>query len=274
MATENNHGKKESVSEKSVVPNEMKATEAEKSEAVPASATDKLNDSAKAAGNVFTKAKGLANDAIKTAKSDATKQSLNDAAKTAGVIGSKLLAKAKVVAEDVKKELKEVNDIRKDTFANAEAGTSKKALAKGFWAKLSGKQKGLLIGITAICIYFSYSVLFGESLIGSRPSLIDSTNERTIAGSCQSVALTAMTNAKDLKSINEATSIADIFQKMVLKSFDPRDSQPQWQQGYGHTISVCQAQGSSENDCSSENIRRAYGWCVSKVGVLRDALAR
>jgi hypothetical protein len=163
MATENNHDNKESVSEKSAVPNEIKATEAEKSEAVASSATDKLNDAAKAAGNVFTKAKGLANDAIKTAKSDATKQSLNDAAKTAGAIGSKFLAKAKVVAEDVKKELKEVNDIRKDTFANAEAGTSKKALAKGFWAKLSGKQKGLLAGITAICIYFSYSVLFSDS---------------------------------------------------------------------------------------------------------------
>jgi hypothetical protein len=124
-----------------------------------------LNDAAKAAGNVFAKAKGLANDAIKTAKSDATKQSLNDAAKTAGVIGGKFLAKAKVLAKDVKKELKEVNDIRKDTFANAEAGTSKKALAKGFWAKLSGKQKGLLTGITAICIYFSYSVLFSDSSV-------------------------------------------------------------------------------------------------------------
>jgi hypothetical protein len=135
MATENNHDNKEGVSEKSVVPNELKANEAEKSEAIPATATDKLNDAAKAAGNVFAKAKGLANDAIKTAKSDATKQSLNDAAKTAGVIGGKFLAKAKVLAKDVKKELKEVNDIRKDTFANAEAGTSKKALAKGFLGK-------------------------------------------------------------------------------------------------------------------------------------------
>lgn len=160
MATENNHDNKESVPEKSAVTNEIKATESEKSEALPASATDKLNDATKVAGNVFTKARGLANDAIKTAKSDATKQSLNDAAKTAGAIGSKFLAKAKVVAEDVKKELKEVNDIRKDTVANAEVGTSKKALAKGFWAKLSGKQKGLLTGIGAICVYFSYSVLF------------------------------------------------------------------------------------------------------------------
>jgi hypothetical protein len=96
-----------------------------------------------------------------TAKpASSTNDKLNDAAKTAGAMASKVFAKAKDAAADVKKELGNVNEIRKETFANAEAGVSKKDLAKGFWGKLSGKQKGLIAGIAAICIYFSYSLLF------------------------------------------------------------------------------------------------------------------
>ena len=96
-----------------------------------------------------------------TAKpASSTNDKLNDAAKTAGAMASKVFAKAKDAAADVKKELGNVNDIRKETFANAEAGSSKKDLAKGFWAKLSGKQKGLIAGLAAICIFLSYSLLF------------------------------------------------------------------------------------------------------------------
>ena len=150
--------------EKSAASAESKATETEKSDSPPSSASDKLSDAAKSAGaiagSLFTKAKGLADEAIKTAKSDETKQNLNNAAKTAGVIAGKVLAKAKDAATDVKKELGNVNDLRKESFANTEAGTSKKDMAKGFWAKLSGKQKGILAGILAIFVYFSYSVLF------------------------------------------------------------------------------------------------------------------
>ena len=150
--------------EKSAASAESKATETEKSDSPPSSASDKLSDAAKSAGaiagSLFTKAKGLADEAIKTAKSDETKQNLNNAAKTAGVIAGKVLAKAKDAAGDVKKELGNVNDLRKESFANTEAGTSKKDMAKGFWAKLSGKQKGILAGILAIFVYFSYSVLF------------------------------------------------------------------------------------------------------------------
>ena len=178
MATENDPIKKETPAEKPAqsaeakpqetekpaASGETKSTETGKSDSPPPSASDKLNDAAKSAGaiagSLFTKAKGLADDAIKTAKSDGTKENLNNAAKTAGALAGKVFAKAKDAAADVKKELGNVNDLRKESFANSEAGTSKKDMAKGFWAKLSGKQKGILAGILAICVYFSYSVLF------------------------------------------------------------------------------------------------------------------
>lgn len=268
MATENNHDNKESVPEKSAVPNEIKATKAEKSEAVTASATDKVNDAAKAAGNVFAKAKGLANDAIKTAKSDATKQSLNDAAKTAAVLGSKFLAKAKVVAGDVKKELKEVNDIRKDTFASAEAGTSKKALAKGFWAKLSGKQKGLLAGILAICVYVSYSVLFGETLLSSRPSIIDSTNDRTRIGSCFSVTQHMNHFGLDMMEYARVKPEAEKLGRFLSSQLSAgwRDGERNQPDGLAYTRLMCQNVGNSQPDCTSADLWREYRRCSSKYG--------
>ena len=167
MATENDLNNKTTTAEEPATSAEAKATETEKSAASSASASDKLNDAASSAkamaGKVFGKAKDLADEAIKTAKSDGTKENLNNAAKTAGALAGKVFAKAKDAAADVKKELGNVNDLRKESFANSEAGTSKKDMAKGFWAKLSGKQKGLLAGILAICVYFSYSVLFSDS---------------------------------------------------------------------------------------------------------------
>jgi len=178
MTTENDPSKKETPADKPATSAEAnapetakpagsaeaKVTETGKSDSPPSSASDKLSDAANSAkemaGKVFGKAKGLADEAIKTAKSHATKENLNNTAKSASDLASKVFAKAKDAAADVKKELGNVNDIRKETFANAEAGTSKKEMAKGFWAKLSGKQKGILAGILAIFVYFSYSVLF------------------------------------------------------------------------------------------------------------------
>jgi hypothetical protein len=167
MTTENDPNKKETPAEKPASSAEAKPTETEKSAASSASASDKLNDVASSAktmaGKVFDKAKGLADEAIKTAKSDTTKENLNNAAKSAGDLASKVFAKAKDAAADVKKELGNVNDLRKETFANADAGTSKKEMAKGFWAKLSGKQKGILIFISLLTVYLLSSILPSSS---------------------------------------------------------------------------------------------------------------
>lgn len=167
MATQNDPNSKETPAEKPAASAESGATKTEKSDAPPPSVSDKLNDAAKSAGviagSVYTKAKGLADSAVKTATSDATKQSLNDAAKSAGAIAGKVFAKAKDAASEVKKELGNVNDIRKESFANTEAGTSKKEMAKGFWAKLSGKQKGILIFISLLTVYLLSSILPSSS---------------------------------------------------------------------------------------------------------------
>ena len=67
----------------------------------------RLNDAAKTAGvmagKVFVKAKGFADQAVKTATSDTTKQNLTDAAKTAGVMTGKVLVKAKGLADQAVK---------------------------------------------------------------------------------------------------------------------------------------------------------------------------
>ena len=209
MATENDQNKKETPADKPTASADTKSTDAEKPSASSPSASDKLSDAAKSAGaiagSLFTKAKGLADEAIKTAKSDETKQNLNNAAKTAGAIAGKVLAKAKDAAADVKKELGNVNDLRKESFANTEAGTSKKDMAKGFWAKLSGKQKGILAGILAICVYFSYSVLFSGG--AQKLTFPESLEVNKNIGGCVTVVNWRSANGKPLSPELRALSV-------------------------------------------------------------------
>ena len=90
------------------------------------------------------------------------RSNLNDAAQKAGVLAGKAFAMGKAATKDIAQELKNVNDIRKQTVASAEAGTTKKELAKGFCAKLSGKQKGIAIGITMTMCYLFYSLFISS----------------------------------------------------------------------------------------------------------------
>jgi TPR repeat protein len=56
-------------------------------------------------------------------------------------------------------ELRNVNSIRKETVATAAEGTKKTELAKTFWTKTSGKQRGIFLGLTVIIVFVLYSAL-------------------------------------------------------------------------------------------------------------------
>lgn len=90
------------------------------------------------------------------------KNNLNDAAKKAGEFAGKAFAMGKAATKDIAQELKNVNEIRKETVATADEGTKKTDIAKGFWAKLSGKQKSILLIIVAIAFYIAYSIIFSD----------------------------------------------------------------------------------------------------------------
>ena len=67
------------------------------------------------------------------------------------------------IARSIGQELRQMNQLRKDTIATAETGTAKKELAKRFWTKLTGKQKAILTLALGLVAYSGYSVLFGSS---------------------------------------------------------------------------------------------------------------
>ena len=98
----------------------------------------------------------------KADKYASAKETLNKIIYKTGVLAGKAFAVAKAVTKDVVQELRNVNSIRKETVATAAEGTKKTKLAKTFWAKTSGKQRGIVLGLSALFVYISYSVLFKE----------------------------------------------------------------------------------------------------------------
>jgi TPR repeat protein len=102
------------------------------------------------------KASGRENKADKFASA---KETLNKVIYKTGVLAGKAFAVAKAVTKDVVQELRNVNSIRKETVATAAEGTKKTDLAKTFWTKTSGKQRGIFLGLTVIVVFVLYSAL-------------------------------------------------------------------------------------------------------------------
>ncbi len=98
----------------------------------------------------------------KADKNAAAKETLNNIINKTGILVGKIFAVSKAATKDVVHELKQVNAIRKETVATAAEGTKKTDLAKTFWSKTSSKQRGIVLGLTALFLYFSYSILFKE----------------------------------------------------------------------------------------------------------------
>ena len=99
------------------------------------------------------KANGGENKAYKYA---AAKETLNKIIYKTGVLVRKIFAVSKAASKDVVQELRNINTVRKETVATAAEGTKKTELAKTFWTKTSGKQRGILVSICAVIIAFVY----------------------------------------------------------------------------------------------------------------------
>jgi hypothetical protein len=99
-------------------------------------------------------------DKANNPKNSEAKDKLTAIANKAGALATKAFAAGKAATKDVVQELKNVNDIRKETVATAAEGSKKTDLAKGFWTKISGKQKAIIVGIAFVFMYVSYSAVF------------------------------------------------------------------------------------------------------------------
>ena len=95
------------------------------------------------------KASGGENKADKFASA---KETLNKIIYKTGVLVGKIFAVSKAATKDVVQELRNVNTIRKETVATAAEGAKKTDLAKTFWTKTSGKQRGIFLGLTTVLI--------------------------------------------------------------------------------------------------------------------------
>lgn len=96
----------------------------------------------------------------KADKTNAAKETLNKIIYKTGVLVRKIFAVSKAATKDVVQELRNVNSIRKETVATAAEGTKKTVLAKTFWTKTSGKQRGIVLGLLAtvvLVMYFTFS---------------------------------------------------------------------------------------------------------------------
>jgi hypothetical protein len=117
------------------------------------SENDKKENAADAkSGNAANRSADKANSPTNSEAKD----KLTAMANKAGALATKAFAVGKAATKDVVQELKNVNDIRKETVATAGAGTTKKDLATGFWVKLSAKQKGILTSIGILIVALAY----------------------------------------------------------------------------------------------------------------------
>jgi hypothetical protein len=95
----------------------------------------------------------------KADKHAAAKETLTKIINKTGILVGKIFAVSKAATKDVVQELRNVNNIRKETVATAAEGTKKTDLAKTFWTKTSGKQRGIVIGLTVIIVFALYSAI-------------------------------------------------------------------------------------------------------------------
>lgn len=99
----------------------------------------------------------------KADKCASAKETLNKIIYKTGVLAGKAFALAKSVTKDVVQELRNLNTIRKETVATAAEGTKKTDLAKTFWTKTSGKQRGIIFSIIiSITILVFVAIRDGE----------------------------------------------------------------------------------------------------------------
>lgn len=133
---------------------------------------------------------GDAESSTKSKKTDSMNSEAKENSKIilqkAGELSTKVFAAAKAATKDLAQEIQQVNAVRKETLATAAEGTKKKTLAIAFWTKISGKQKGILLGIAAVFLYLLYVVLSPDvastpnqsSQKGHPPKTSTSTNDR------------------------------------------------------------------------------------------------
>jgi TPR repeat protein len=100
----------------------------------------------------------------KADKFASAKETLNKTINKTRVLAGKAFAAAKATTKDVVQELRNVNSIRKETVATAAEGTKKTELAKTFWTKTSGKQRGIVLGISALILYAAFSIFSSSDL--------------------------------------------------------------------------------------------------------------
>jgi hypothetical protein len=100
----------------------------------------------------------------KADKHAAAKETLNKMIKKTGVLVGEVFAVSKAAAKDVLVELKQVNQIRKETLATAAEGTKKTDLAKTFWTKTSDKQHGMVLGLSSLILFVTVLLFFPNDL--------------------------------------------------------------------------------------------------------------
>lgn len=133
---------------------------------------------------------GDAESSTKSKKTDSMNSEAKENSKfilqKAGELSTKVFAAAKAATKDLAQEIQQVNAVRKETLATAAEGTKKKTLVIAFWTKISGKQKGILLGIAAVFLYLLYVVLSPDvastpnqsSQKGQSPQVSSSTKNR------------------------------------------------------------------------------------------------
>jgi hypothetical protein len=100
----------------------------------------------------------------KADKFASAKETLNKVIYKTGVLAGKAFALVKAVTKDVVQELRNVNSIRKETVATAAEGAKKTELAKTFWTKTTVKQRGIVLGFTALILYTTLSIFSSNDL--------------------------------------------------------------------------------------------------------------
>jgi hypothetical protein len=122
------------------------------------SKNDSLNETKEKLFNFAKNVKELSTKVTEDLRSDETKAKIKDFANQAQSFASEK-------TKDLKEELEKINEARKATAnessslnADSKLGTAQ-AIGASFWSKLTGKQKGILIGTTLLTI-----VLIGSFL--------------------------------------------------------------------------------------------------------------
>ena len=87
------------------------------------------------------------------------KETLNKILLKTDVIVEKIFVVAKATTKDVVQELRNVNTIRKETAATFNEKTKVTDLAKTFWSKTSGKQRGIVLGLVITIIFILSSLM-------------------------------------------------------------------------------------------------------------------